>query len=198
MSFGLYITHPQVLIDPAVPVPQWSLSDTGRARAEMAARSPWARQLRRIVSSDERKAIETAEILAGVVGISIEVVADMHENDRSATGFLPPPAFEEAADWFFSHPTESYKGWERAMDAQERIVSAVAAALKDHDPSAPIAFIGHGGVGTLLKCYMLDLPISRSQDQPGGGGHLFCFSLADRAMSCDWTPMESWQGVLSR
>jgi len=195
MSFGLYITHPQVLIDPAVSVPQWSLSDIGRARAEMAARSPWVKQLSRIISSGERKAIETAEILAGAAGISIEIVADMHENDRSSTGFLPPLAFEEAADWFFAHPTESFEGWERAVDAQERILSAVATALKDHDPSAPIAFFGHGGVGTLLKCHMLDLPISRSQDQPGGGGHLFCFSLADRSVSCDWTPMESWKGV---
>ena len=59
--FALYITHPQVRIDPDVPVPQWGLSETGAARARRAAALPWARQLQRIVSSDETKAIETAE-----------------------------------------------------------------------------------------------------------------------------------------
>jgi broad specificity phosphatase PhoE len=195
MTFGLYITHPQVRIDPDVPVPKWGLSDTGRQRAELGARSLWAKSLRRIVCSDETKAIETAEVLAGPADISIEVVEGMHENDRSATGFLPPTAFEDAADWFFAHPTESFKGWERAIDAQLRIVGAVSRILADHDPAVPLAFVGHGGVGTLLKCHLLGRPISRAQDQPGGGGNLFCFSLADLSLSCDWTPMEAFQGV---
>jgi broad specificity phosphatase PhoE len=196
MTFGIYITHPQVRIDPDIPVPQWGLSDIGRARAEQAARSGWAKQLGRIVSSDEAKAIETAEIVASAAGIHIEIAHDTHENDRSATGFLPPPAFEAAADWFFAHPDESFKGWERAVDAQARIVTAVSRILANHDPKVPIAFVGHGGVGTLLKCHLAGQSISRDRDQPGGGGNLFCFSLADQTVSCDWTPMERWQGVL--
>ncbi|WP_117193077.1 histidine phosphatase family protein [Rhizobium terrae] len=195
MTFGLYITHPQVRIDPNVPVPQWGLSDIGRARAELAAQSDWARKLGRIISSDETKAIETAEVLAAAAGISVEIAHDTHENDRSATGFLPPPEFEKAADWFFAHPTESFKGWERAFDAQARIVGAVERILAGHDPSIPIAFVGHGGVGTLLKCHLARKPIGRDRDQPGGGGNLYCFGLADRAISCDWTPMETWKGV---
>jgi orotidine-5'-phosphate decarboxylase len=134
MTFGLYITHPQVRIDPDIPVPRWGLSDLGAARAREAAKSDWARTLGRIVSSDEVKAIETAEILSLASGISIEIAEDTHENDRSATGFLPPPQFEDAANWFFAHPEESFKGWERAVDAQRRIVSAVARILADHDP----------------------------------------------------------------
>ncbi|THV17597.1 histidine phosphatase family protein [Rhizobium rhizophilum] len=191
--FGLYITHPQVQIDPEVPVPDWGLSAVGRARAEACAARPWVRQLSRIVSSGERKAIEIAEILASAAGLQIEIEPSTHENDRSATGFLAPPDFEKAADWFFAHPRESYHGWERAADAQARIVGAVTRILGSHDPTRPIAFVGHGGVGTLLKCHLSGLPISRNQDQPGGGGNLFCFSLADRRVSCDWTAMEIWQ-----
>jgi broad specificity phosphatase PhoE len=194
MTFGLYITHPQVRIDPDVPVPQWGLSELGRERTEKAAKLGWAMQLGRILSSDETKAIETAEILAGASGVKVEIIEGMHENDRSATGFLPPPEFEAAADWFFSNPTESFRGWERAADAQARIVSAVDTVLAGHDPTVPIAFVGHGGVGTLLKCHLRQIPISRAEDQKGGGGNLFRFSLADRAVSCDWTPIETWQG----
>ncbi|SEH54669.1 Broad specificity phosphatase PhoE [Rhizobium tibeticum] len=191
---GLYITHPQVTIDPAVPVPKWGLSEMGAARTRKAAESSWVPQLRRIVSSDETKAIETAEILAVAAGVPVEIVHGMHENDRSATGFLPPPEFEKAADWFFAHPEESFRGWERAIDAQRRIVSAVTDVLAWHDPALPIAFVGHGGVGTLLKCYLQGRPIRRDGDQPGGGGNLYCFSLADRRPSCDWTTIEEWRG----
>lgn len=193
--FGLYITHPQVAIDPGVPVPQWGLSDIGRARTLATAELPWVRDLTRIVSSAEVKAIETAEILADAAGIGFETVEVMHENDRSATGFLPPPEFEKAADWFFAHPNESFRGWERAIDAQTRIVTAVMATLAGHDRTKPIAFVGHGGVGTLLKCHLNRIPPTRTADQPGGGGNLFAFSLADLTVSCDWTPMETWRGI---
>lgn len=192
--YALYVTHPQVRIDPNVPVPEWGLSDIGAERARLAASRPWACKLGLIVPSGERKAIETAEALAAASGAPIEAIEAMHENDRSATGFLPPPEFEKAADWFFANPHESFKGWERAIDAQARIVSNVEAVLARHDPKVPIAFVGHGGVGTLLKCHLEGKPIARQGDQPPGGGNLFCFDLAKRAVSCDWTPMEDWMG----
>ena len=67
MARAWYVTHPQVCIDPAVPVPDWGLSDVGRARAQAAARCGWARGLTALVASAERKAVETAEILAALV-----------------------------------------------------------------------------------------------------------------------------------
>lgn len=194
--FGLYITHPQVRIDPDVPVPRWGLSDIGRERAMVTGALPWVKRLGRIVSSDETKAIETAEILASAAGITIEIDERGHENDRSATGFLPPPEFEKAADWFFAHPEESFHSWERAVDAQARIVSVVARVLADHDPTVPIAFVGHGGVGTLLRCHLGGMPIARSHDQTGGGGgNLYAFGLSDRKLLTGWVPMEHWQGL---
>lgn len=191
--YALYIAHPQVRIDPAVPVPDWGLSERGRERALLAASSDWATEIGRFVASTERKAIETAEILSAG-RLAIETDHAMGENDRSATGFLPPDTFEDAANWFFAHPQESFKGWERAVDAQTRIVAAVERVLANHDPNVPIAFVGHGGVGTLLKCHLTGKPIARDGDQPAGGGNLFAFRLADRAVTCDWTAMESWKG----
>ena len=171
-------------------------TERGRPRAcKAAAALPWVKTLGRIVSSDETKAIETAEILADAAGITIEIDERGHENDRSATGFLPPPEFEKAADWFFAHPEESFHGWERAVDAQSRIVSVVEAALADHDPTIPIAFIGHGGVGTLLRCHLGGMPIARSHDQTGGGGNLYAFRLSDRLLLTGWVVMETWQGL---
>lgn len=190
-----YLTHPQVEINADVPVPQWSLSAKGRSRLQAICDATWLRGVRRIVSSDERKAVETAAILGAAVDVEFEVGSGMGENDRSATGFLRPDAFEAAADEFFAKPEASRHGWERAVDAQRRIVAAVEAVLASHGRTSPVLFAGHGAVGTLLKCSIARRPISRKEDQPGGGGNIFAFGLATRRLLCEWTPMEEFDGV---
>ena len=50
---ALYLTHPQVMIDPAIAVPHWGLSPEGRARAEaFAARGVVPAQLKLIYLAD--------------------------------------------------------------------------------------------------------------------------------------------------
>ncbi|ALA17137.1 MULTISPECIES: histidine phosphatase family protein [unclassified Chelatococcus] len=195
MSTAFYVTHPQVAIDPAVPVPDWGLSDRGRARTREAAGLAWTRRIGRIVSSTERKAVETATILAEHLGLAVEVREAMHENDRSATGFLPPPEFEATADLFFAHPDESIRGWERARDAQRRIVAAVEGALKGEDGSRDVCFVGHGGVGTLLYCHLAGEAIARRFDQAPGGGNrfafpIFAFDSGPRKVLHGWRPFD--------
>jgi broad specificity phosphatase PhoE len=191
---GVYLTHPQVSVDASVPVPEWGLSETGRSRLLAIRQRPWVRSLAGIVSSTERKAKEVAAILAEAAGIEFRTDEEMGENDRSATGYLPPAEFEKAADWFFANPERSFRGWERAVDAQARIVVAFDAALEAWPSDRPIAFVGHGGVGTLLKCHLAGMPIARSTDQPSDGGNVFAFRLSDRRLLCDWTPVETYTG----
>ena len=151
---------------------------------------PWVRSIQRIVSSAERKALETAGILAAHLGLAIEVRERMHENDRSATGFLPPPKFEAVADQFFANPHISVRGWERAIDAQHRIVSEVDAVLGSNDVG-DIAFVGHGGVGTLLLLSLSGLEISREADQPAGGGNHFAYDVSARRLVHGWLPIDA-------
>ncbi|WP_095199127.1 histidine phosphatase family protein [Mesorhizobium carmichaelinearum] len=189
MPILYYVTHPQVQIDAAIPVPEWGLSDIGRARAVAMLDQPWVGSIRRIVSSAERKAIETAQILASHLRLAVEVRQRMHENDRSATGFLPPPEFEAVADQFFANPHESVRGWERAIDAQHRIVSEVTAVL-DGDEACDVAIIGHGGVGTLLLLCLSGREISREADQPAGGGNYFAYDIGARRVMHGWRPID--------
>jgi len=196
MTWGLYITHPQVVQDPAVPVPRWGLSEVGRARAELFANHVLVPQFTRLVSSTETKALELAAIIAQVCKAPVESGDKFGENDRSSTGFVPGERFEQLADAFFAQPDVSTDGWETSRDAQRRIVSAVEAVLANHDPSRPIAFTGHGAVGTLLKCHLGNRPIARSEDQSRhgnrGGGNVFAFRLADRALLTEWIAMEDF------
>ena len=184
-----YLTHPQVQIDPDVPVPQWGLSPVGRTRTEALANASWLARTTQIVSSGERKAIETAEIIAGPLGLMIEIREAMHENDRSATGFLKPAEFEEVADQFFAQPDRSVRGWERAIDAQARIVREAEAVLARNRPG-DVLFVGHGAVGTLLFCHYAGHAIDRRHDQSAGGGHVFAFTRDGRKILHGWRRLE--------
>ena len=184
-----YLTHARVEIDPATPVPRWGLSAVGRARTEALAASDRLSGTTQIVCSGERKAIETAEIIAAKLKVGVEVREAMHENDRSATGFLAPDEFERVADQFFAEPHASIRGWERAIDAQSRIVREaehVLARRRDGD----VLFVGHGAVGTLLLCHCSALAIDRRHDQPAGGGHCFAFDKDDRRVLRPWRRFE--------
>lgn len=190
MQRVFYVTHPQVEIDPAVPVPQWGLSALGRQRIAAAASRDWARGLGLVASSTERKALDGALVLAAASTCPMLEREDLGENDRSATGFLPPPEFEATADLFFAHPETSIRGWERAVDAQRRIVAAVGAVLADAPRGRDIAIVGHGGVGTLLLCHLKGLPIARSHDQTLGGGSVFAFDRTTSRVLHGWRALE--------
>jgi hypothetical protein len=62
-TVAVYLTHPEVAVDPTVPVPQWGLSAKGRERTERFARQISRSCFGRIVTSLERKATETGAIL---------------------------------------------------------------------------------------------------------------------------------------
>jgi broad specificity phosphatase PhoE len=142
-----------------------------------------------IISSGEPKAVETAEIIARKLNIAVEVREAMHENDRSATGFLPASEFEAVADQFFAQPTVSIRGWERAIDAQLRIVREVEHVLA-RNRAGDVLFVGHGAVGTLLFCHYAGVAIDRTHDQPAGGGHYFAFIKDRRRVVHPWRRME--------
>ena len=193
MAIAYYLSHPQVRVDPDVPVPDWGLAEPGCDRLRALRGRQWLAGIERIVSSEERKAVETGELIAAMIDRPVEVAADMHENDRSATGFLPPDEFETTADRFFAHPAESIRGWERAVDAQARIVGAVRKVLEARPETT--LFVGHGGVGTLLKCAIKGDAIDRRHDQAveggnAGGGNVHAFTTDLSESLFGWTAME--------
>ena len=187
-SVVLFITHAEVEIDPEVPVTEWGLSGQGKIRHE--AFNPFLSELgvAEIYCSAEKKAIDGAAIAARHLGKDYRVLAALHENDRSATGYLPPAEFEKTADLFFTHPAQSIRGWEKAVDAQQRIVTAVESIDAGSPIEENLAIVSHGGVGALLLCYLQNLPISKALDQPGsGGGNYFLFHRRTGTLIKSWT-----------
>ena len=190
-----FITHPEVQIDPAVPVPDWTLSPRGRERMHRMLHQPWVRGLGGIWCSTERKAIDAAQIIGDAIGIVPLMLPGLGENDRSATGYLAKPEFEATADAFFAHPQSSVRGWETAVDAQRRIATAIETVVQRTSAGRDIAVISHGAVGALYLCRLKACPISRLEDQPGtGGGNFYCFDTTNQTLQHGWMPIDPENG----
>ena len=80
-------------------------------------------------------------------------------------------------------------GWERAVDAQARIVAALD-DLFSVEETRDVAVVGHGGVGTLWWCHLAGEPIDRRWDQ-SGQGHCIIVDRASRQPLHHWRPIEA-------
>ena len=188
-----YLSHPQVQIDPAVEITQWSLNAVGQARIDalVAVAADRLSDTTAVFSSPERKARDAPTPISQALGLDQRIAPNSYENDRSSTGYLPPAEFEETADAFFAHPSDSIRGWERAIDAQTRILGSVKHALREA-PEGDVLIVGHGAVGTLLFCAAKGYPITRAYDQgPGGGGSLLIFDRETLEINTEWQSLDT-------
>jgi broad specificity phosphatase PhoE len=184
----LFITHPEVVVDEATPVTRWSLSEVGRRRILAFTETGALDAAGAVFSSTEQKALDAAELLAQRIGQSVRSLAELGENDRSSTGYMEKARFEAAADAFFSRPAESFRGWETAEAAQRRIVRAVEQVLSEAPAGSDTVIVSHGAVGTLYKCHLKGIPISRSEDQ-SRQGNVYRVDKASRRLLHDWVPL---------
>lgn len=190
MSAIVFITHPEVVIDPAIPVPRWPLSSVGRKRMEAFADALKGHRPAAIWSSDEEKARNDAEILASRLGAPHRINPALGESGREATGYIAPPEFWEVVAQFFARPDESIRGWEKARDAQKRIVAAVS-AVDATTSEGVILVVSHGGVGALLTAQLQGVAIGQEDrpQHPGGG----CYLVIHRgqlSLKASWCAME--------
>jgi Histidine phosphatase superfamily (branch 1) len=158
MSTVYFITHPDVVIDPATPVAQWPLSQRGRMRMLKMLENQWISRVGAIYCSTE----------------------------------LSEPEFAAVVDEFFRRPEESVRGWERAVDAQRRIIAGTKAVLRAKPVDDDVAIVAHGGTGTLLLCHLTGVPISQDWDQPRtNGGNYFAFDLMTFRLLHGWRSIDT-------
>lgn len=183
----IFLTHADVVRDPDVPVPEWGLNDAGQARHAAFAQSDQIAGVKAVFSSTERKAHEGAAPAAARLGLAHQTRADLGENDRSATGYLPEAAFWPVVDAFFAQPDVSTSGWETARDAQTRILAGTKRAVADA-PKGDVLIVSHGGVGALLRCALAGRAITRDEGQPHpNGGCWFTFPRSFDTAPTAWS-----------
>ena len=156
MQALVLVKHSLPEIDAAVPANEWHLSEKGRVRSRMLAEKLSRYDLDLIVSSIEPKAVETAEIAARALKLSVETVEGLHEHERGSVGFLAKERFEQSIGRFFSRPTELMFGDETADHAHGRFSKAVY-GLSDMFPQANMALMTHGTVLSLFVSRIAEL-----------------------------------------
>lgn len=174
----LFVTHPDVVVDPHTPVPDWGLTPLGSARIATFAASDATANVGAVWSSPERKAREAAAMVSAALDLDTALDDDLAEIDRSSTGFVEGERYAEITERFFAAPEASADGWERAADAQARVLAALdrietAAAGLEQD----VMVLAHGAVGALTLAARLGEPIAQALDQPRQG----CWFAYDRS-----------------
>ncbi|MEM9776398.1 MAG: histidine phosphatase family protein [Chloroflexota bacterium] len=192
MKTVFVITHSDVVIDPNVPVPRWPLSKIGRKRIERLLSAAWLLKVTAVYSSNEQKAIDGARMLANYLELEAVEVDGLEEVDRSSTGYLPQEAHDHNAQMLFLHPTKSVDGWERAIDAQKRIVNAVEKLLIEEKTHGDLIIVTHGAVGSFLNSYLKNnaITLADAPDFPGGGG-IFAFNAQSKNVLYDWMNIDN-------
>jgi broad specificity phosphatase PhoE len=167
----------------AVGAPAQHWTDTARLVEE-----PWWRDVSYLCCSDETKALETAALISGRTGLRVHVRPETHEVDRSATGFVPDGEHQALADALFAHPDRSARGWERAVDAQARVVGAVADLVEE--TAGDVVVVGHGAVGTLLMCDLASWAID-GRRRPSGQGQFWTYDRSTSILRHGWRPIDA-------
>lgn len=145
----ILIRHADVLQQPDVPAREWDLSANGRSRCLdlVSHLRPYAPA--RIVTSEETKARQTGQIIAGELGVPVSTAPGLHEHDRRSVPYLDSrEAFIAAVTDLFQRPEALVLGNETAVAARTRFETAVAAVMNRH-PDDVIAIVAHGTVITL-------------------------------------------------
>ena len=149
MNRLLLVRHSLPHIDPNRPANEWSLSEEGRRRCQPLAARLSTYRPDAIVSSLEHKAIETAEIVAGRLGLSVATALDLHEHDRRTAPHLSAEQFEASVAALFAHPAQRVFGAETADQAHRRFAQAVEKVARDR-AGQTVAIVAHGTVITLF------------------------------------------------
>lgn len=153
----ILIKHSVPEIEADHPANTWKLSKEGRLRAQRLAEQLKSFEPEVIVSSNEPKAKETAEIVASQLQLDVQIVPDLHEHARSNVPYLSHDAFQASIHDFFQRPDELVFGEETANQAYTRFYRAVHSILNEHKGKT-IVIVTHGTVISLFVSRLTGSP----------------------------------------
>jgi broad specificity phosphatase PhoE len=160
--------------------PNLDLTDAGRRQARAAAAALRDYPISRVYCSPLKRAVQTAEPIAGALGLPVQRHKGFLEADLGLWSGLTWPEVER--HW----PEESrafredaercgYLGGENLAEVRNRVLPAVEELAEGHDGEM-VAVVGHGVVNRVLLAHWLGLPLrcARRLPQENGG-----FSIVD-------------------
>lgn len=141
----ILVRHCQPVVDEKSPATAWSLSDAGTRRAQDLAESLRDYRPVRVVTSSERKAIETGQSIASRFDIDLVTDELLNEQGRGTVPFLTDrAAFLAFVRDHFRFPDRAILGNEPAATAADRLAAAVNHHAQIGEP--PVILVSHGRV----------------------------------------------------
>jgi broad specificity phosphatase PhoE len=134
-----------------VPSSEWQLSEQGFLLASHLALLPIFGAVSAVYTSPELKAVATGQPLGTRFAVPLIEHPGLSELKRGQTNIAGREAYERMVRIAFGRPHESVSGWERATDAQQRIIATVEQLAAQH--VAPFAVVSHGLVLSLLMAH---------------------------------------------
>ncbi|HEV2293427.1 MAG TPA: histidine phosphatase family protein [Tepidisphaeraceae bacterium] len=153
MAKLILIKHAPPQVDAGVPSHEWRLSPAGRDKATALAERLRAHAPTIVFTSNEPKAIETAQIVADALAVRHEISPGLHEHDRSNVPQMPTREFISSVALFFKCPNELVLGRETAAQARQRVTGAIDWIVTQNG-ARDIAIVTHG---TVLALYAAPL-----------------------------------------
>lgn len=149
----ILLRHGAPEIEAGVASTHWRLSDAGRDAARRTAERLRAFDVVAIVSSQEPKARETADIVARASSRPVFELAALREHARKTAGHLDRETFARSVANLFEHPDERVFGEETAAQALKRFRGAISEILRAH-ASGDLVVVSHG---TVIALFVADL-----------------------------------------
>ena len=144
----ILIKHSQPEIKHNLPANQWHLSATGRSSCITLAERLASYKPDVIVSSNEPKSIETAQIIASHFRLSNAIADGLYEHKRETVPYTNREKFEAEVARFFDQPDHLVFGEETADQAYLRFSSALSKLMEQY-LSHSLLIVSHGTVISL-------------------------------------------------
>ena len=169
------------------------LSPLGRRQARDLAGTLASERIARVWASDLSRAVQTAEIVAGALGVDVVVRPGLREfgvGDAAGTTGDPDPFAATFAAWLDGDLTARIPGGESGAEVVERY-AAVLEEIADAHRGEAVLVVSHGGVMCLaLSAVARNLAVSHSRDRPLPHGGV----VAMEADADGWVA-RSWAGT---
>lgn len=145
------------------------LSPLGRQQARDLAASLGSERIARVWVSDMARAVQTAEIVAGALGVDVVVRTGLREfgvGDAFGTTGVPDPFAATFAAWLDGDLAARIPGGESGEEVVARY-TAVLEEIADAHRGESVLVVSHGGVMCMaLSVVARNLAVSHSRDLP--------------------------------
>ena len=152
MTHLILVRHSISQPQPGVSAHQWTLTAEGQERCAALAVQLRPYRISRIATSDEPKAVATAQLLVTHLGIQTPLIVepDFRETRReNAPYFDSEGEFHAAVRAAMNNPNDIVFGEESFSDARRRIVIALGRLMNTYR-SETLAVVTHGTIMSLL------------------------------------------------